>query len=494
MPIRWHKTLALRLAVMINLVAAGVLGSFWAFDAHRERKTHLKSAAARLEEEARLLAATRPLVAGERPFQQYVDTFCEQMNVAASPGHHILVLDGAGRIEARAHVRPDPVLEQAMIAAHKLGAFEFTWRDQPYIGFAARDPTDGYTIVLAQSLEPVEALVRAQTISRAVSLAILMLLISALTGVVLLVSLWRPLRSLVRGVRRIGQGDFTTRIAPRGSIELTVLATGINDMAAALERVERRRNAEMRRAREIQQRLLPETPIGRHGWHIAAAFEPAESVGGDLFDIIELPAGGFIVAVWDVSGHGVPGALYTALLRTVLRQQIRHNHDPLALLEALNAELRSVVGDSGQFATGTIVRLEPGQGRLHYVSAGHPPALIVGPDGTRSQIAGDGLILGVAETTGATVRTARIDPRQRLFLFTDGLLEASAADGDQFGVERLGELLGAFDVGRDAGTAHLRQVIEHVRAYTGRERFDDDVTVVEVRRAAGAGACERGLG
>lgn len=482
MPIRWHKTLAVRLAVMINLVAAGVLGSFWAFDARRERRTHLRSAAARLEEEARLLAATRPLIAADRPFQHYVDTFCEQMNVAASPGHHIIVLNAQGQVESRAHVRPDPVLEEAMIAAHRPGSFQFTWGGQPYIGYAARGPQGRYTIVLAQSLEPVEALVRAQTVSRTASLAALMLMFFLLTTLVLLVSLWRPLRSLVRGIRRIGQGDFTARIASHGSLELTLLAAGINEMAAALERVERRREAEMQRAREIQQRLLPQTPVHRDGWRIAAAFEPAESVGGDLFDIIELPAGGLIVAVWDVSGHGIPGALYTALLRTVLHQQIRHNHDPLALLEALNAELRSVVGDSGQFATGTIVRLEPDQGRFQYVSAGHPPALIVGPDGARSQIAGDGLILGVAETIGATCRTLRLAHHQRLYLFTDGLFEASGPEGPQFGSDRLGELLAAATRRQPTRPGHIDQVIEYVRAFIGRDRFDDDVTLLEVRR------------
>jgi len=380
------------------------------------------------------------------------------------------------------------VLEQAMIAAHKPGAFEFTWRNQPYIGYAARDAAGGYTIILAQSLAPVEALVRAQTVSRAASLAMLMLLISALTSLVLLVSLWRPLRSLVGGMRRIGDGDFATRITPRGSVELTLLAAGINEMAAALERVERRRDAEMRRAREIQRRLLPETPVCRDGWQIAAAFEPAESVGGDLFDIIELPAGGLIVAVWDVSGHGVPGALYTALLRTVLHQQVRLDHDPLSLLEALNAELRSVVGDSGQFATGAIVRLETDDGRMQYVSAGHPPALIVSPDGTRAELAGDGMILGVAETTGATCRTLRLAPHQRLYLFTDGLFEAGTADGPQFGVERLGELLAAFGAAETARPEHITQVIEHVRAFTGRDRFDDDVTLIEVQRGRPAEA------
>ncbi len=488
MPIRWHKTLALRLAVLINLVAAGVLGGFWAFDARREREIHLRGVAGRLEEEARLLAATRPLIAPDYPFQRYVDTFCEQMNIAASPGHHILVLDARGQIEARAHVRADPVLERAMIAAHRPGAFEFTWRDQPYLGYAARDPQTGSTIILAQSLEPIEALVHTQTLSRAASLAALMLLIVVLTSLVLLVSLWRPLHSLVQGIRRIARGDFTTRITPRGSIELTVLAAGINEMAAALERVERRRDAEMQRAREIQQRLLPQTPVCRDGWQITAAFEPAESVGGDLFDVVELPAGGLLVAIWDVSGHGVPGALYTALLRTVLRQQVRHDDEPLVLLEALNAELRSVVGDSGQFATGALVRLEADDGRLHYVSAGHPPALIVGPDGTRSEVAGDGMILGVAERTGASAQSLRLAPDQRLYLFTDGLFEARPPDGPQFGIERLAGLLAATAPDGAAPQAHIGKVIEHVRAFTGRDRFDDDVTLIEIRRAAPSAA------
>jgi sigma-B regulation protein RsbU (phosphoserine phosphatase) len=248
-------------------------------------------------------------------------------------------------------------------------------------------------------------------------------------------------------------------------------------MAATLERVDRGRRSQMRRARNIQARLLPTNGRSAGGFMVVAAFQPADSVGGDFYDVFRLPDGSTLVTVLDVSGHGVAAALHTALLRTVLHYESRSNSDPAAIATAMNREFASVA-DSGEFATCLLVRLHD-NGDLEYVSAGHDPAAIVNRDGSVRLLSAGGLPLGVLPVEHYASESAKLGCDERLYMYTDGLYEISRPDGTLFGRDRFIELVAELVRG---GSDAPETVVAHIQPYARNDHFEDDVTLLCVKR------------
>ena len=484
--LRWWNSLHFRLAVAINLLAIGVLGSFWLLDYRHQRTAYVGVEIARLREEAKVLRAAQTQLSEPHDFQTFLDAFCRQMGVTASPGHHIAIFGPKGDVVARAHERASAALEEKMAAGNAV-ANTFTLDGEAYLAVSVPGPR-GRRIAVAQALAPIEEIVRAQAISRAVSLAILALLVFGATAILVLRWVRDPLRALVTCIRGLGHRRFDVRVRPSGSPELRYLADGVNEMARALESAEKDRAAQMRRAREIQARLLPRNGAMHGPYEITACFRPADSVAGDLYDIIELANGSLLLAVLDVCGHGVAAALYTALLRTVLRAQAKLTPRLDRIVQAMNRELAGVVGHSGEFATCFLLRLDPNTGTLEYVGAGHDPAIAIGAAGSPRLFEGTGLPLGIRADEPYPVTTAALRPDERLFLYTDGLHEVFNASGVRFGRQRLIELLSRTVAREPAG--QLNDVIRDVESFVDNRSFDDDVTLVCVCRKSPAAATE----
>lgn len=472
--LHWWNSLHFRLAVAINLLAIGVLGSFWVLDYRHQRAAYADVEIARLREEAKVLQAARTQLTKPEDFQKFLDAFCRQMGVTASPGHHIAILGPDGNIVARAHERASAALEEKM-AAGNAAANSFMLDGERYLAVSVLGPGGG-RIAVAQALAPIGEIVRAQAISRAGSLAILAVLVFGATTVMVLHWVRDPLQALVARIRELGHGRFDVRVRPSGSPELRYLADGVNEMARALESVEKDRAAQMRRAREIQSRLLPRNGAKHGPYEIAAVFHPADSVAGDLYDIIELADGSLLLAVLDVSGHGVAAALYTALLRTVLRAQAKLTTDLNHITQAMNNELAGVVGSSGEFATCFLLRLDPNTGTVEYVGAGHDPAIAISATGRPRLFEGAGLPMGIRANETYSVETETLRSNERLFLYTDGLHEVFNANDVRFGRERLIELLSR-TVAREPAE-QLDDVIRSVQSFVSNGSFDDDVTLV----------------
>ncbi len=474
---RWWKTLAFRLALAVNLAVVVVLGAFEFVDYRREETVHIRQEVDRLREEAQVLRVAAKHFSGVEEFQRFVDQFCRQMSSAASPGHHIVVFDRTGRVVARAHERAKSSLEAKMASARQASSSQFDHDGDPFVSVNLK--TDKDTIIaVAQSLAPTRQLLRAQRISRAVSMAILVVFIFGVTTVALLVWVRDPLRTLVASVTAVGHRRFDVRVRPTGSSELRFLARGFNEMAKSLERGERDRASEMRRAREIQQALLPRNGLKVNGFDMAAQFLPAESVGGDLYDVLQFRGGSTLVCVFDVCGHGVAAALCTALLRTVLHHQAAVTSDLKRIAGAMNKELTEIA-PSGTFASCFLARLVSEPGRVEYVSAGHDPGIVVRMNGAQAALDDRGMVLGVRRRPHYRVSCHPLNPGDRLFLFTDGLHEVLDAQGRPFGRDRLRELL--LRTGRLPPDEQLDTVIREVRSCQGVDRFDDDVTLLCIR-------------
>jgi len=471
--LRWWNTLSFRVGLLVNLTVVVVLGASEALQYRRERRDHVRAVAERLSEESRVLVATRTYLRDAETYGRFLDDFCQQMGSAASPGHHIAIFDRAGQVVLRAHARANTALERAMATVTPGTDARFDHHGDRYIGVAI-DAGGGERITVAQSLKPVEAFLARQRSATILSTSLLIVLIFAVTTIGLVVWLSAPLKRLVSGVAAIRRRCFETRVRGVGMSELGLLAQGVNNMAHSLEDVENRRRAEMSEARDIQRGLLPAHSDIIDGYELAATFLPAESVGGDLYDVVEGQDRSVILAVFDVSGHGVSAALCTALLSNVLRREINGRSNLTDVMGALNTAFADI-GQSGYFATCVLVHLSP-SGDLQYVSAGHEPVAVVRRSGKFEALDVGGLPLGVERSTRFDAGTAHLDEGDRLYVYTDGLHEVFDDLGAIFGRQRLARTL-ADSAGLPVRD-QLHAVIDEVRSFNHNVGFDDDVTLL----------------
>ncbi|HUG52471.1 MAG TPA: PP2C family protein-serine/threonine phosphatase [Vicinamibacteria bacterium] len=231
-------------------------------------------------------------------------------------------------------------------------------------------------------------------------------------------------------------------------------------------------------ARQIQFGLLPFEPFERRGTTIHAAMRPANTVGGDYFDIIELGAERVAIVIGDVAGKGIPAALLMALLQGSLRTLLSAGLRGEDLMRTLNAHLHANI-PSNRLITLFYAEYDPAEGRARYVNAGHNAPFVLRPGGVE-HLAATGMALGVVPEASFESAECVLAPGERLFLYTDGVTEAFDPQDREYGEERLQSWL--------VGHAGLgpAQLIEGVRddvlAFSGSVRPRDDMTMMVVAR------------
>jgi len=233
-------------------------------------------------------------------------------------------------------------------------------------------------------------------------------------------------------------------------------------------------------ARQIQFGLLPFEPISRDGFSIATAMRPANTVGGDYFDVIELGEGRLAVAVGDVAGKGMPAALLMALLQGSLRTLVSAGLRGRELVVKLNAHLCANI-PSNRLVTLFYSELDTTTGLLEYVNCGHNPPFLVPAAERPVRLAATAMALGITADTTFDSMLVEIAPGDRLVLYTDGVTEAENAKDDQFGEERL---QGWIEASREEpGVRLLDGVIQEVLHFCGPVRPRDDMTLMCLERA-----------
>lgn len=265
-----------------------------------------------------------------------------------------------------------------------------------------------------------------------------------------------------------------------------------------LERLAR----DQKKAREIQRSLLPETPMEAHGWSITARFEPAEEVSGDLYTVLPLEAGlesvesgksaeggseALAVLVADVIGHGLPAAMYAGMLRSTFDAARRLDPSPGAMFDRLFAGLDFFASNSGASLFYGVLHPD---GRLCYLSAGHPPALLCR---ARGETATDSTRLEHLRSTGPKLLPVPVvrelprstgevvlEPGDRLLLYTDGLPEAKSPENRELELEGIeAAFTGCADIETEATLDRLLKTLE---SHCDGRPLEDDVTVLLVER------------
>jgi serine phosphatase RsbU (regulator of sigma subunit)/anti-sigma regulatory factor (Ser/Thr protein kinase) len=258
----------------------------------------------------------------------------------------------------------------------------------------------------------------------------------------------------------------------------------------AAEAADRERLAqELRVATLIQQQFLPRELPQLPEWQIAAFYGPAQAVGGDFYDFVQMPDGRIGIAVGDVTDKGVPAALVMARTHSVLRAEASRLTSPGEILSRAN-DLLVPEMPAQMFVTCLFAVLDPPSGHIVIANAGHNlPFVRSGAD--IGELRATGMPLGLLPDIQYEEIEAVIEPGSNVLLYSDGLVEAHDGARQMFGFDRLRDSL----AGDDAGSELLDRLLETLRAFTGPDHEqEDDITLVTLRRSAGvvgvAGAAE----
>src|SRR6188768_1632862 len=248
----------------------------------------------------------------------------------------------------------------------------------------------------------------------------------------------------VAGERRIGvlyldsreKGTFLSG-STRGALETlaTEAAVAIENARLYRETMEKAKmEQEMRIAADIQQALLPKAGHAGAFFRTAASSLPCRSIGGDFYDYVDLPSGGFGFALGDVAGKGPPAALLSAMMQGIFAAQAATSDTPSETIARVNTALYKR-GIESRFVTLMYGSLCD-DGTLTYCNAGHNPPLVVGKGGVRRLEVG-GPIVGLFESATFGEETVQLTKGDWLIVFSDGVSEAMSAEGEEYGEARI---------------------------------------------------------
>ncbi len=320
-----------------------------------------------------------------------------------------------------------------------------------------------------------------------VGFLVLLIVIVVISG-----TITRPLRTLTEKAAEIARGNLDVALPEiRSRDEVGELSRSFENMKGALKEyisnlaettaAKERIESELKIARAIQMSFLPKKfpPFPeRREMDIYATLIPAREVGGDLYDFFLLDGDHLFFSIGDVSGKGVPAALFMAVTKTLMKGMADRDLAPSALLEAVNGELCRE-NETSMFVTIFCGVLDLKSGRLSCTAAGHPaPLLIRAGKDPEPLVIGQGFLLGALE--GVTYRTTEIvlAPGDNLLLYTDGVTEAQNGNREFYGEARLRRVAAVHAAG---GTASLVDaVVADVRSFAGDAPQYDDITLLSV--------------
>ena len=282
--------------------------------------------------------------------------------------------------------------------------------------------------------------------------------------------------SLEAIVQQKGRDELMAEVQAK-NLELQESLDNLRRTRSAKERME----SELNIGRDIQMSMLPLSfPAfpDQQVFDVHAALHPAREVGGDFYDLFLVDRDHFCFCVGDVSGKGVPAALFMAVTKTLIKSRAANDLSPASILSHVNTEL-SQRNESCMFVTVFLSILDLRTGELTYSNAGHNPPFIQRSDGELLRVdQRHGPIVGAVEGIAYREDAVTLAPGELVFLYTDGVTEAMDVDGTLFSEGRLREILAArrFQSAMEAVTVG----VDEVWRFQGDAEQADDVTVLAV--------------
>ena len=300
-----------------------------------------------------------------------------------------------------------------------------------------------------------------------------------------------PIMVLDEGARCIGNGNLDHRIEIHSGDEIEELAHTFNKMTADLKdyisnltettAAKERIQSELNVASDIQASLLPRLfPAfpDRPEFDIFASMDPAKEVGGDFYDFFFIDTNNLCFLIADVAGKGVPAALYMMVAKTLLKSEGQRLGEPDQILGYVN-NILAADNDSCMFATVFCAILDIKSGEVRFANAGHNPPLVIDSAGVRYLTLKPGFVLGPMEDVVYEAERITMSPGDTLFLYTDGVTEATNLADELYGEPQL------LDALQRGPKEELTDMIHGIRIEVSRHADgapqSDDVTMVALK-------------
>lgn len=287
----------------------------------------------------------------------------------------------------------------------------------------------------------------------------------------------------VLGLIYVDSPHLWRQFTPQDLNLLTVIANVAalrieRERLAVLEEERRILEIELERAAEIQRQILPGRAPSVAGLELAGYNAPCQTVGGDYYDFLERPDGRVLMVVGDVAGKGMSAALLMVNLQARMQMLAEHHTGPAETVSHLNRAMHLVCPDN-RFVTLFLCQIDPGSGECAYCNAGHNPPLLMEAAGSAQWLEGGGPVLGIFPGVTYEQRVLRLKPGDLIVVYSDGVTETRNAAGEEFGEERLIEVVRANR--RLSAEELLETVNRSLEEFAGGTAPPDDLTLVLAR-------------
>jgi serine phosphatase RsbU (regulator of sigma subunit) len=246
------------------------------------------------------------------------------------------------------------------------------------------------------------------------------------------------------------------------------------------ERIQRERmERELELATEIQQRFQPSAPPKVEGYEFQGISFSCYEIGGDYYDFLPRHDNKMLIALGDVSGKGTAAALLMSSLHAAIHAQVSARSSLDQIVNSVNRYLAENT-PANRFVTLFITELDPETGRLRYINAGHNPPLLGRANGEIEQLSSGGFPLGILPSAEFDVGETSLAPGESIIIYSDGVSEANNPLEEEFGIERLSDVIRR---NLKASAAGMRDKVESsLSAFTQTAPANDDITLVIVKR------------
>ncbi|MBN1596235.1 SpoIIE family protein phosphatase, partial [candidate division FCPU426 bacterium] len=325
----------------------------------------------------------------------------------------------------------------------------------------------------------------------AVFIFVIALAVSTSGAYLLMAFLIAPIRKLTEGMLAVSQGRLDHRIVIQSNDEFGQIARVFNEMTQRFNEAQRnlleqeRIQQEMQVAQEIQHTLLPRELPQIEGYDVSSLYRSAKEVGGDYFDFVWVDDNILGIAVADVSGKGIPGSLVMTMIRTALRLEARGNHSATEVMSKVNAFVTRDM-KKGMFVTMFYIILDSRRRIINYSSAGHNPMILFREENNEVYfLKPRGFPLGIdlpnpeLFTNSLTQENVKLKKGDLLLVYTDGITEAMNSRREQFGEQRLIDIIRKYN--SLSAQEFIAKLDEEIAAFTENYPQSDDITCVAVK-------------